>query len=43
MMLKFAMGVILGIVVCTVGFAGIARIFDHGVAEVQSVARDAAK
>ena len=39
----FIAGTIFGIVVCTVGFTGIARLFDNGVAKVQSVAKDAAK
>ena len=34
---------ILGIVVATVGFTGVAKMADEGVAKVQSVAKDAAK
>ena len=42
-MTKFVAGIITGIVICTVGFTGIARMFDNGVAKVQEVAKDAAK
>jgi flagellar biosynthesis protein FliR len=42
-MMKFIVGIIFGIVICTVGFSGIARMFDHGVSKVQEVAKDAAK
>ena len=42
-MSKFIIGVVFGIIVCTVGFSGIARMFDNGLAKVQSVAKDAAK
>jgi hypothetical protein len=39
----FIFGTIFGIVICTVGFSGIAKIFDYGVAKVQSVAKEAAQ
>ena len=42
-MRTFILGIVFGIVICTVGFSGIARIFDNGVAKVQDVAKDAAK
>ena len=42
-MKTFILGTIFGIMVCTVGFSGIARIFDNGVQKVQSVAKDAAR
>ena len=42
-MIKFVIGAIFGVIVCTVGFSGIARMFDNGVATVQSVVKDAAK
>jgi hypothetical protein len=42
-MKSFIIGTVFGIVVCTVGFSGIARMFDHGVSKVQEVAKDAAK
>jgi hypothetical protein len=42
-MTKFISGFILGIVVCTVGFTGVTRMFDNGVSKVQEVAKDAAK
>ena len=42
-MKMFIAGLITGIVVCTVGFSGIARMFDNGVAKVQDVAKEAAK
>ena len=39
----FIAGTIFGIVICTVGFTGVARMFDNGVTKVQEVAKDAAK
>lgn len=39
----FILGFILGIVVVSVGFSGIAKIFDNGVAKVQSISKEAAK
>ena len=39
----FVVGTIFGILICTVGLTGIARIFDNGVSRVQEVAKDAAK
>lgn len=42
-MIKYIAGVITGIVICTVGFTGIARMFDNGVTKVQSVAKEAAQ
>lgn len=42
-MLKFVIGVVVGIAVSTVGFSGLAKIADNGVAQVQTVAKDVAK
>lgn len=42
-MSKVFVGFILGVLVCTVGLTGIARMFDNGVSKVQEVAKDAAK
>jgi hypothetical protein len=42
-MRTFVLGVVFGIVICTVGFSGIAKIFDNGVAKVQDVAKEASK
>lgn len=42
-MVRFVAGIITGIVICTVGFSGIARMFDNGVSKVQEVSREAAK
>jgi len=42
-MRSFVAGTIFGIIICTVGFTGIARMFDNGVAKVQEVSREAAK
>lgn len=42
-MKAFIAGTVFGIVICTVGFTGIARMFDNGVAKVQEVSREAAK
>jgi hypothetical protein len=39
----FIIGTVFGIVICTVGFTGIARLFDNGVAKVQEVAKEASK
>jgi hypothetical protein len=42
-MKAFVAGTVFGIIICTVGFSGIARMFDNGVAKVQDVSREAAK
>jgi hypothetical protein len=42
-MKMYIAGIITGIVICTVGFSGVARMFDNGVAKVQDVAKEAAK
>lgn len=42
-MSKFIIGVVFGIIVCTVGFSGIARMVDNGLSKVQSVAKDASR
>jgi hypothetical protein len=42
-MKAFVAGTVFGILICTVGVSGIARIFDNGVTKVQSVAKEAAK
>ena len=39
----FVLGTIFGIVICTVGFNGVARILDTGVAKVQDISKEAAK
>jgi hypothetical protein len=39
----FVIGTIFGIVICTVGFSGIARILDAGVTQVQEYSKEAAK
>jgi hypothetical protein len=39
----FIIGTVFGIAVCTVGFSGIARMFDNGLNKVQEVAKEAAK
>ena len=39
----FILGTIFGIVICTVGFTGVAKILDTGVNKVQEYSRDAAK
>jgi len=39
----FIAGTVFGIVICTVGFSGIARVFDNGVTRVQEVAKEASK
>ena len=42
-MKNFVAGTIFGIVICTIGFSGIARLFDNGVSKVQEVAKEASK
>lgn len=41
--MRFLVGFVLGLVVATVGFSGLARVFDNGVAKVQEVAKEAAQ
>jgi len=40
---KFLAGFILGIIVATVGFSGIARLLDNGVNKVKEVATEKAQ
>lgn len=42
-MTKFLAGFILGIVVATVGFSGIARMLDNGVNKVKEVSQEQVK
>jgi hypothetical protein len=42
-MFNFAIGIVLGIVIATIGVQGVANIAQSGVAKVQNVARDAAQ
>lgn len=42
-MKAYIAGVLTGIVICTVGFSGVARILDNSVSKVQEVAKDAAR
>jgi hypothetical protein len=42
-MKTFIIGTIFGIVLCTVGLSGIARMFDNGVSKVQQVTKEAAQ
>jgi hypothetical protein len=42
-MKAFVLGTVFGILICTVGVSGIARILDNGVAKVQEVTKEAAK
>jgi len=39
----FVLGTVFGILICTVGVSGIARILDNGVARVQEVTKEAAQ
>jgi len=43
MMTKFLIGFVLGVVVATVGFSGVAQILDNGVTRVQDVSREIAQ
>jgi hypothetical protein len=42
-MKAFIAGTVFGLVIATVGFSGLARIFDNGVAKVQEVSKEAAR
>jgi hypothetical protein len=42
-MTKFLVGFILGIVVATIGFSGVARLLDNGVSKVKEVATEKAQ
>jgi hypothetical protein len=42
-MKTFIIGTVFGILIVTVGFSGIARIFDNGVTKVQSMAKEASQ
>lgn len=42
-MFKVFMGFVLGLVVATVGFGGIARILDQGVETIKSTSQELAK
>ena len=37
----FVVGTVFGILVCTVGLSGIAKILDNGVSKVQEVSKEA--
>jgi hypothetical protein len=39
----FILGTIFGIVICTVGFSGVAKMLDTGVNKVQEISKEAAK
>jgi hypothetical protein len=41
--MKFIVGFVLGMVVATVGFSGVARIMDHGVETVKTQAQELSK
>ena len=42
-MTKILIGFVLGIVVATVGFGGIAQILDHGVSKVKTTSQELAQ
>jgi hypothetical protein len=42
-MIKFVSGFVLGLVVASVGFSGIARIMDRGVQTIQNQSRELAQ
>lgn len=42
-MKMFILGIVFGIIVCTVGLTGIARMLDHGVVKIQDIAKETAK
>jgi len=39
----FIVGFVLGLIVATVGFSGVARLLDHGIETVKSQSRDLAQ
>lgn len=42
-MKSFVAGTIFGILICTVGLSGIAKMLDNGVNKVQEISKEAAK
>jgi hypothetical protein len=42
-MSKLLVGFVLGLVVATVGFSGVARILDHGISTVKTQSQELAK
>jgi len=42
-MKNFLIGTVFGIVVATVGFSGIARLLDNGIAKTKEIATEGAK
>jgi hypothetical protein len=42
-MREFIIGTIFGIVICTVGFSGLAKLADTGVSKIQEVTKEAVK
>lgn len=42
-MIKFVAGFVVGLVVASVGFSGIARIMDRGVQEIQNQSKELAQ
>ena len=41
--MNFVAGIIVGIVIATVGFSGVARLIDNGVIQTQSIVRSVAQ
>jgi len=41
--MQFLVGVVIGIVISTIGFTGVAHLADRGVNQIQSTARDMAR
>jgi hypothetical protein len=41
--MNFVAGIIVGIVIATVGFSGVARLIDNGVTQTQSIVRSVAQ
>lgn len=42
-MFKILIGVVIGIVIATVGFSGIARLLDHGIQSIQQTSKELAQ
>ena len=41
--MKFVSGIVVGIVIATIGISGVANILNRGVITIQNVAKEAAK
>ena len=42
-MKSFILGIVVGIIISTVGFGGVAQILDHGIAKVKTTSQELAQ